>query len=94
MKALRSSSSPFCRWPGCCRRPFFPAAVLALGCRVHGAEGQGQGGGGDQACVLGKDGVEKIISVDLNAEEQGMFDVSVNAVKGLVDDLKRLGFLK
>lgn len=45
-------------------------------------------------CVLGKDGVEKIISVDLNAEEQAMFDVSVNAVKGLVDDLKRLGFLK
>ncbi len=45
-------------------------------------------------CVLGKDGVEKIISVDLNAEEQGMFDVSVNAVKGLVADLKRLGFLK
>jgi len=43
---------------------------------------------------LGKDGVEKIISVDLNEEEQGMFDVSVNSVKGLVEDLKRLNFLK
>jgi len=44
--------------------------------------------------VLGKDGVEKIIEVDLNDEEQGMMDVSVNAVKGLVEDLKRLEFLK
>lgn len=44
--------------------------------------------------VLGKGGVEKIIEVDLNAEEQAMFDVSVNSVKGLVEDLKRLSFLK
>lgn len=34
--------------------------------------------------VIGKDGVEKIIHVELNAEEQKMFDHSVNAVKDLV----------
>ncbi len=35
--------------------------------------------------VIGKDGVEKIIEIELNAEEQKMFDHSVNAVKGLVE---------
>ncbi len=44
--------------------------------------------------VLGKEGVEKIIEVDLNEEEQAMMDVSVDSVKGLVADLKRLNFLK
>src|SRR5690606_14655372 len=34
--------------------------------------------------VIGKNGVEKIINVDLNAEEQKMFDHSVAAVKDLV----------
>jgi malate dehydrogenase len=34
--------------------------------------------------VIGKNGVEKIINVDLNSEEQKMFDHSVNAVKDLV----------
>jgi malate dehydrogenase len=34
--------------------------------------------------VIGKNGVEKIINVELNAEEQKMFDHSVNAVKDLV----------
>ncbi|PLX66723.1 MAG: malate dehydrogenase [Denitrovibrio sp.] len=45
-------------------------------------------------CVLGKDGVEKIIEVDLNEEEQAMMDVSVDSVKGLCADLQRLNFLK
>lgn len=44
--------------------------------------------------VIGGNGVERIIEVDLNAEEQAMFDVSVNSVKGLVADLKRLGLIK
>lgn len=44
--------------------------------------------------VIGGNGVERIIEVDLNAEEQAMFDVSVNSVKGLVSDLKRLGLIK
>ena len=37
--------------------------------------------------VIGKDGIEKIIEIELNAEEQEMFDNSVNAVQSLVDDL-------
>jgi len=43
--------------------------------------------------VLGANGVEKIIELKLNEEEHKMMDVSVNAVKGLVEDMKRLGFL-
>ena len=35
--------------------------------------------------VIGKDGVEKIIEIELSADEQEMFDNSVNAVKGLVE---------
>ena len=42
--------------------------------------------------VLGKSGVEKIIEMKLNAEEQGMFDNSISAVKNLVEDMGRLGF--
>ncbi|SHH30236.1 malate dehydrogenase [Cognatishimia maritima] len=38
--------------------------------------------------VIGKDGVERIVDIKLNAEEQKMFDTSVNAVKGLVDACK------
>ncbi len=38
--------------------------------------------------VLGADGVEKIIEFRLDAEEQGMMEKSVAAVKGLVDALK------
>lgn len=34
--------------------------------------------------VIGKNGVEKIIEIKLNADEQKMFDHSVNAVKDLV----------
>ena len=39
-------------------------------------------------CVLGADGVEKIVEFKLNAEEQALMDKSVAAVKGLVDTLK------
>lgn len=35
--------------------------------------------------VIGKDGIEKIVEIELNAEEQKMFDHSVSAVKDLVD---------
>ncbi len=37
--------------------------------------------------VIGKDGVEKIVEIELNADEQAMFDNSVSAVQSLVDDL-------
>ncbi len=38
--------------------------------------------------VIGKGGIEKIVNIKLNKVEQEMFDVSVNAVKGLVDACK------
>ncbi len=42
--------------------------------------------------VLGESGVEKVIEIDLNEEEKALFDNSVNAVKNLVADMKRLGY--
>ncbi|RMD51551.1 MAG: malate dehydrogenase [Ignavibacteria bacterium] len=42
--------------------------------------------------VLGADGVERVIELTLNEEEQAAFDNSVNAVKKLVEDMERLGF--
>jgi malate dehydrogenase len=48
--------------------------------------------------VIGSKGVEKIVEIKLNAEEKGMFDKSVNAVKTLCDVaaglLKKEGRLK
>lgn len=41
--------------------------------------------------VLGKDGVEKIIELTLDAEEQNALNYSVNAIKSLVEDMNRLG---
>ncbi|MEP2531794.1 malate dehydrogenase [Shimia sp.] len=38
--------------------------------------------------VIGAGGVEKIVNIKLNKEEQDMFDVSVKAVQGLVDACK------
>jgi len=34
--------------------------------------------------IIGAGGIEKIIEIELNAEEQKMFDHSVNAVKDLL----------
>ena len=44
----------------------------------------------DLPCVIGAGGVEKIVEIALNAEEKKMFDHSVNAVKTLVDVVKKL----
>ncbi len=41
--------------------------------------------------VLGSSGVERIVELSLNNEEQAALDNSVKAVKGLVEDMKRLG---
>lgn len=41
-------------------------------------------------CVIGKGGVEKIVEIKLNADEQKMFDHSVNAVKGLVEVVDKM----
>jgi len=38
-------------------------------------------------CIIGANGVEKIIEIDLNREEQAMFDESASHVKDLVDSL-------
>ena len=40
--------------------------------------------------IIGAGGVEKIVEIELNAEEKKMFDHSVNAVKGLVDLTKKM----
>ena len=39
-------------------------------------------------CVLGEGGVERIIEVELNEEEQKLFDASVDHVKHLVDGIE------
>ncbi len=40
--------------------------------------------------VIGAGGIEKIIEIELSADEQVMFDHSVNAVKGLVEAVDKL----
>lgn len=42
--------------------------------------------------ILGSNGVESVIEFSLDTEEQSALDNSVNAVKGLVADMERLGF--
>jgi malate dehydrogenase len=38
-------------------------------------------------CILGADGIEKVVEFELSAEEQAMFQNSVNEVKKLVENL-------
>ncbi|HOP76362.1 MAG TPA: malate dehydrogenase, partial [Thermogutta sp.] len=40
--------------------------------------------------ILGKDGVEKIIELELTPEERAAFEKSVEAVKNLVQTMNRL----
>ncbi|MEM7270359.1 MAG: malate dehydrogenase [Pseudomonadota bacterium] len=40
--------------------------------------------------VIGAGGIEKVVEIDLNKDEQAMFDNSVNAVKGLVSACKEI----
>jgi malate dehydrogenase len=40
--------------------------------------------------VIGAGGVERIVEIELNAEERAGFDKSVNAVKTLVEVVKNL----
>ncbi|MEM7228867.1 MAG: malate dehydrogenase [Planctomycetota bacterium] len=39
-------------------------------------------------CILGSNGVEKVVEIDLNDAEKALMDNSVNAVSGLVDIVK------
>ncbi|WP_135081843.1 malate dehydrogenase [Terasakiella sp. SH-1] len=38
--------------------------------------------------IIGANGIEEVVEIDLNEEEQAMFDNSVNAVKGLIEATK------
>ena len=40
--------------------------------------------------VIGAGGVERVIELELNAQEKAMFENSVNAVKGLIEACKKL----
>jgi malate dehydrogenase len=40
--------------------------------------------------VIGGGGVEKVVEIDLNAEERALFDKSVAAVRGLIDAVRKL----
>ncbi len=61
--------------------------VLACACLCEGEYGV-DGLYVGVPCVLGAGGVEKIIEVELNAEEQKMFDASVEHVRTLVEQIK------
>jgi len=40
--------------------------------------------------IIGANGIEKIIDIDLNKEEKLMFDKSVDAVSGLIEACKNI----
>ncbi|MCH8084496.1 MAG: malate dehydrogenase [Myxococcales bacterium] len=61
--------------------------VLACACLCEGEYGV-DGLYVGVPCVLGANGVERIIEVELNAEEQKMFDASVEHVRTLVDQIQ------
>ena len=41
-------------------------------------------------CIIGANGVERVVEISLNRSEQGQFNKSVNAVGGLVDACKKI----
>jgi len=61
--------------------------VLACACLCEGEYGV-DGLYVGVPCVLGAGGVERILEVELNAEERKMFDASVEHVKTLVEQIK------
>lgn len=65
----------------------FPSAVLCEG--EYGYEDLFIG----LPALLGANGIEKIIEIELTESEKAELDSSAKAVEGLKDDLKRLGFL-
>ena len=40
--------------------------------------------------VIGSKGVERVVEIELNGAERGMFEKSVQAVEGLVDACKKI----
>ena len=61
--------------------------VLACACLCEGEYGV-DGLYVGVPCVLGAGGVERIIEVEFNTEEQKMFDASVQHVRTLVEQIK------
>ena len=62
--------------------------VLACACLLEGEYGV-DGLYVGVPCVLGAGGVERILEVEMNAEERKRFDASVEHVKTLVDQIAR-----
>jgi malate dehydrogenase len=61
--------------------------VLACACELHGEYGV-DGLYVGVPCVLGAGGIERIIEVELDADERKAFDASVEHVKTLVDQIE------
>jgi malate dehydrogenase len=61
--------------------------VLACACLLEGEYGI-DGFYVGVPCVLGAGGVEKVIEVEMNAEERKMFDASVQHVRALVEQIR------
>jgi malate dehydrogenase len=60
--------------------------VLACACQLEGEYGV-DGLYVGVPCVLGADGVERVIEVELNADEKKLFDASVDHVRSLVKQI-------
>lgn len=67
------------------KKRIMPCAVK-LGGEIAGVKGLYVGA----PCVIGAKGVERIVNINLNKSEEKMFMNSVNAVKGLMSDCKKM----
>jgi malate dehydrogenase len=66
------------------KRRVLPCAVYLTG--QYGVNGMYVG----VPAVIGANGVERVVEIDLNAEEKAMFTKSVGAVQGLIDACKKI----
>ena len=67
------------------KRRVLPCAALLTG--QYGVNGLYIG----VPVVIGKNGIEKIVEIELNAAEQAAFDKSCDAVRALIEDFNKLG---
>jgi malate dehydrogenase len=61
--------------------------VIACACLLEGEYGV-QGLYVGVPCVIGDGGVERVLEVEMNAEERKLFDASVQHVRALVDQIQ------
>jgi malate dehydrogenase len=66
------------------KRRVLPCAVYLNG--EYGVNGMYVG----VPAVIGANGVERVVQIDLNGDERAMFTKSVDAVKGLIDACKKI----